>query len=119
MLFPSTSQRRGKTPVLQADEAQTLFDAIDTDSLPGLRDRALIALMPGRPASTTGTMMRSRSMRSSGSGFEYWDLIAVPLTIVSLARFNRGDAGWPSSRLHNQHRARADEEERAFGRRTC
>jgi site-specific recombinase XerD len=42
---PKHSQRRGKTPVLQADEARTLLDAIDTTSLPGLRDRALIGLM--------------------------------------------------------------------------
>jgi integrase/recombinase XerD len=42
---PKHSQRRGKTPVLQADEARTLIDAIDTDSLPGLRDRARIGLM--------------------------------------------------------------------------
>ena len=42
---PKHSQRRGKTPVLQADKARTLIDAIDTTSLPGLRDRALIGLM--------------------------------------------------------------------------
>ena len=42
---PKHSQRRGKTPVLQADEARTLIDAIDVTSLPGLRDRALIGLM--------------------------------------------------------------------------
>lgn len=42
---PKHSQRRGKTPVLQADEARTLIDSIDTTSLPGLRDRALIGLM--------------------------------------------------------------------------
>jgi integrase/recombinase XerD len=42
---PKHSQRRGKTPVLQADEARTLIDAIDVSSLPGLRDRALIGLM--------------------------------------------------------------------------
>ena len=42
---PRHAQRRGKTPVLQADEARTLLGAIDTDSLPGLRDRALIGLM--------------------------------------------------------------------------
>ncbi len=41
---PKHTQRRGKTPVLQADEARTLIDAIDTISLPGLRDRALIGL---------------------------------------------------------------------------
>lgn len=42
---PKHSQRRGKTPVLQADEARTLIDSIDATSLPGLRDRALIGLM--------------------------------------------------------------------------
>jgi integrase/recombinase XerD len=42
---PKYTQRRGKTPVLQADEARVLIDAIDTTSLPGLRDRALIGLM--------------------------------------------------------------------------
>jgi site-specific recombinase XerC len=42
---PKHSLRRGKTPVLQADEARALLDAIDTDSLLGLRDRALIGLM--------------------------------------------------------------------------
>jgi integrase/recombinase XerD len=42
---PKHSQRRGKTPVLQADEARTLLDSIDVTSLAGLRDRALIALM--------------------------------------------------------------------------
>ena len=42
---PRHTQRRGKTPVLQADEARTLLDSIDTSSLPGLRDRALIGLM--------------------------------------------------------------------------
>jgi integrase len=45
---PKYTQKRGKTPVLQADEARALLDSIDsidTDSLPGLRDRALIGLM--------------------------------------------------------------------------
>ncbi len=42
---PKHSQKLGKTPVLQADEARTLIEAIDVSSLPGLRDRALIGLM--------------------------------------------------------------------------
>ena len=42
---PKHSQRTGKTPVLQADEARALIDSIDVTSLPGLRDRALIGLM--------------------------------------------------------------------------
>ena len=42
---PKHTQRKGKTPVLNVDEARALIDAIDTTSLPGLRDRALIGLM--------------------------------------------------------------------------
>ncbi len=37
--------KRGKTPVLKADEARQLLDSIDTATLIGLRDRALIAVM--------------------------------------------------------------------------
>ena len=37
--------RRGKTPVLDPAEARQLIDAIDTSSVIGLRDRALIGLM--------------------------------------------------------------------------
>jgi site-specific recombinase XerD len=36
---------KGKTPVLAADEARALLDAIPTGSLLGLRDRALIGVM--------------------------------------------------------------------------
>lgn len=42
---PSHSQRRGKTPVLDAQEARQLLDSIDVSTDAGLRDRALIALM--------------------------------------------------------------------------
>jgi len=42
---PRHSVRKGKTPVLAADEARTLIDAIDTSTITGLRDRALIGLM--------------------------------------------------------------------------
>jgi len=42
---PKYTQKKGKTPVLNVDEARILIDAIDTTSLPGLRDRALIGLM--------------------------------------------------------------------------
>src|SRR5450755_732269 len=37
--------RRGKTPVLDPAEARQLIDAIDTTTVIGLRDRALIGLM--------------------------------------------------------------------------
>ena len=42
---PKYSVKRGKTPVLTAEEARRLLDSIDTGSLIGLRDRALIAVM--------------------------------------------------------------------------
>ena len=36
---------RGKTPVLKADQARMLLDSIETDTIVGLRDRALVGLM--------------------------------------------------------------------------
>jgi site-specific recombinase XerD len=42
---PKHSVRKGKTPVLTAEEARVLLDSIEPSSLIGLRDRALIALM--------------------------------------------------------------------------
>ena len=42
---PKHSVKKGKTPVLGPAEARAMLDAIDTTTLQGLRDRALIALM--------------------------------------------------------------------------
>src|SRR5438477_2130714 len=42
---PKHVVKKGKTPVLEADEARTLLDSIDTSTPVGLRDRALIALL--------------------------------------------------------------------------
>ncbi len=42
---PRYSLRRGKTPVLDAEQARQLLDSIDTSSIVGLRDRAIIATM--------------------------------------------------------------------------
>jgi integrase/recombinase XerD len=42
---PKHVVRRGKTPVLKADQARTLLDSIKTDSIVGLRDRAIIGCM--------------------------------------------------------------------------
>jgi site-specific recombinase XerD len=42
---PKYVVKRGKTPVLKADQARTLIDSIKTDSIVGLRDRAIIGLM--------------------------------------------------------------------------
>src|SRR6266851_612148 len=37
--------RKGKTPILEADEARQLIESIDVSTPVGLRDRALIALL--------------------------------------------------------------------------
>lgn len=42
---PTHVVKRGKTPVLTADEARRLLDSIDTSTAVGLRDRALIGVM--------------------------------------------------------------------------
>jgi integrase/recombinase XerD len=42
---PKYVVKRGKTPVLSADQARQLLDSIDVSELSGLRDRALIGVM--------------------------------------------------------------------------
>jgi site-specific recombinase XerC len=42
---PKYSQKKGKTPVLDREEARALLAIIDISSLTGLRDRALIGIM--------------------------------------------------------------------------
>jgi site-specific recombinase XerD len=54
---PKYSLKRGKTPVLTEDEARKVLDSIDTSTLIGLRDRALIAVMTytfGRVSAVVG-----------------------------------------------------------------
>jgi site-specific recombinase XerD len=42
---PSYSSKKGKTSVLTEEEARQLFEHVDTTSMVGLRDRALIAVL--------------------------------------------------------------------------
>ena len=42
---PTHVVKKGKTPILSVEDARTLLDSIPTDSLQGLRDRALIGVM--------------------------------------------------------------------------
>jgi site-specific recombinase XerD len=42
---PKHIVKRGKTPVLKADQARALLDSINTDTIVGLRDRALLGMM--------------------------------------------------------------------------
>ena len=39
------SSKRGKTPVLTQKQARKLLDSIETDTLVGLRDRAILGTM--------------------------------------------------------------------------
>jgi integrase/recombinase XerD len=61
---PKYVVKKGKTPVLTGDEARILLDSIDTSSVIGLRDRALIALMAPTPSalSTPACRRTSRSV---------------------------------------------------------
>ncbi len=42
---PRLQQQEGKTPVLEREQARALLSAIETDTVVGLRDRALISVM--------------------------------------------------------------------------
>jgi integrase/recombinase XerD len=42
---PTHIVKRGRTPVLSAEEARSLFNSIDVTTIGGMRDRALIAVM--------------------------------------------------------------------------
>jgi site-specific recombinase XerD len=42
---PKYVVKRGKTPVLKPEQARALLDSIETDTIVGLRDRALLGLM--------------------------------------------------------------------------
>jgi len=42
---PSYTIKRGKTPIQTAAEAKRMIEPIETDTLLGLRDRALVAVM--------------------------------------------------------------------------
>ncbi|MCW6512995.1 tyrosine-type recombinase/integrase [Lichenifustis flavocetrariae] len=63
--------KRGKTPVLVPDEARRLLDSIDTSTLIGLRDRALIALMAYSFA-RVGAAVAMRVEDYYGQGKRWW-----------------------------------------------
>jgi hypothetical protein len=52
--------KKGKTPVWSREDAKTLLDSIPKDSLPGLRDLALIAAMFYRFAFSTQRVGKPR-----------------------------------------------------------
>lgn len=53
---PRHSTTKGKTPILMSDDARLLIKSIPTDTLPGLRDRAIIATMTYSFARVSATL---------------------------------------------------------------
>jgi site-specific recombinase XerD len=51
---PKYVVRRGKTPVLSSEEARKLLDSIESNTLIGLRDRALVGSRPSHSNSDIG-----------------------------------------------------------------
>ena len=68
---PTHVVRTGKTPVLQPAEARLLLDTIDTSTLPGLRDRALLGVMVysfARVSAVVGMRVETTTSRASAGG---------------------------------------------------
>lgn len=68
---PKVVIRKGKTPILSATEARALLDSIDTTTIAGLRDRALIALMVHTFA-RVGAALRMQVQDVRLSDRRYW-----------------------------------------------
>lgn len=65
---PKHVVRKGRTPVLSAEQARQLLDSIDTTTISGLRDRALIALMIysfARVSAAVGIQMEDYHLRGT------------------------------------------------------
>lgn len=117
---PKYSLKRGKTPVLRADEARHLLDSIDIATISGLRDRALIALMAfsfARIGATLGmrvadyyTERAQRWFRLHEKGGKLHYVPAHPKAIAYLDAYVEaagiaGDGSGPLFRTLDRHRA--------------
>jgi hypothetical protein len=78
--------RRGKTPVLDPAEARQLIDAIDTTTIIGLRDRALIGrresdrrrpCLPDRPSDRNGSPAQKMSIVASCATSVHGDAVRL------------------------------------------
>ena len=71
MRGPNHVVKTGKTPVLDGGEWRRLIDAIPTDTVRDLRDRALIATLTYSFARITAALrMRVEDLRPRGAGWE-------------------------------------------------
>jgi hypothetical protein len=99
---PKFSQKKGKTPVLAAEEARTLLDAIDTGSVIGLRDRALIGLMVFTFARVGAARITSFRAAAAGCGCTKRAASATTCrrttSLMNTWRRTSPAPGWPSRR---------------------
>ena len=65
---PKHIVKKGKTPVLDADEARQLLDSIDVSTPVGLRDRALIALLIYTFARVSAAIRHERRATTTSQG---------------------------------------------------
>ncbi len=88
---PKHVVKKGKTPVLDGDEAKKLIDSIDASTVVGLRDRALIALL-----------VYNHRARLGGAAIERRGLLSAGQALVGVAarkgRQAARDAGAPPAR---------------------
>jgi len=81
--------RKGKAPVLSTDEARVLLDAIDTDTLLGLRDLAVVGLTVytfarvGAALRKLSRLLRARSPRLGAVPEQGGKLHSLPCTAIS------------------------------------
>jgi len=68
---PKYTVKRGKTPVLTAEQARALLDSINIDTVVGLRDRALIGVMVYSFA-RVGAVVRMRVEDYYQNGKRWW-----------------------------------------------
>jgi hypothetical protein len=95
---PKHVVKRGKTPVLTSDQARLLLESIDTSTLVGLRDRALIGVMTCAFARIgavvamrveilpTASAGGSASTKKAASGTRYRRIISWKLSLTSTSR---------------------------------
>src|ERR1700739_1759417 len=68
---PKHVVKRGKTPVLTEEQARLLIQSLDTSTLVGLRDRAVIGVLPS-PSARIGAVVAMRVEDYSPAGKRWW-----------------------------------------------
>jgi len=79
---PKVVIRKGKTPILSATEARLLLDSIDTSTIVGLRDRAIIALMVHTFA-RIGAALKRHARRLSVGVFALYAILSLIVFQIS------------------------------------